>query len=120
MFAYNGLMSARVCIVTFTDPSGVVHSVEVAAESLYEAAALGVAEFRSTGLADAAAPAPATAMTVVVKVPSAEHRELSGELRKGGQNRSHSDTTISFRLMHELSRASAAESSGAVSRSRTG
>src|SRR5689334_18480686 len=81
MFAYNGLMSARVCIVTFTDPSGVVHSVEVAAESLYEAAALGVAEFRSTGLADAAAPAPATAMTVVVKVPSAEHRVTMQQLK---------------------------------------
>jgi hypothetical protein len=38
--------------VTLTDTSGIDHSVEVSAESLYEAAALGIVEFRKSGLAE--------------------------------------------------------------------
>jgi hypothetical protein len=80
LFAHNEVVPARVCIVSFTDTSGLVHSVEVAAGSLYEAAALAFAEFRSTGLADAVAPAPATTMTVAVKVPSTEHQVTMQQL----------------------------------------
>jgi hypothetical protein len=39
-------MPARFCTVTFTDPSGVRHTVEVQAESLSEAAALGLAAWK--------------------------------------------------------------------------
>ena len=38
--------NARTCAVSFNDSGGIRHSIEVAAESLYEAAALGVSEFR--------------------------------------------------------------------------
>ena len=34
------------CIVSFVDPDGLRHSVEVEAESLYEAAALAIRTFR--------------------------------------------------------------------------
>ena len=34
------------CVVSFLDTSGIRHAVEVEAESLYEAAALGVRAFR--------------------------------------------------------------------------
>lgn len=36
----------RSCVVSFTDNRGVQHSVEVTAETLFEAAALGVALLR--------------------------------------------------------------------------
>ncbi|MEO8661360.1 MAG: hypothetical protein ABI693_23010 [Bryobacteraceae bacterium] len=46
------------CEVSFTDASGVRHSVQITAESLYEAAVLGVNALRSNEfLGDALAPA---------------------------------------------------------------
>lgn len=61
-----------VCRVSFTDSSGIECSVEVAAESLYEAAALAVAEFRKQGLLQAAI-GPGTVLTVV-SYPAAPRR----------------------------------------------
>lgn len=52
------------CRVNFSDPSGIEYGIEVAAESLYEAAALAVAEFRKRGLLDAAL-GPGTRLTVL-------------------------------------------------------
>jgi hypothetical protein len=49
-------VALRTCTVTFTGPSGVRHSVEVTAESIYEAAALGVSALKNSGWADAVAP----------------------------------------------------------------
>jgi len=53
----------RVCRVSFTDCE-IEHSVEVSAESLYEAAALAIAEFRKGGLVDATI-GPATELRVL-------------------------------------------------------
>ena len=39
VFAYTGIVTCRVCIVSFMDPAGITHAVEVPASSLYEAAA---------------------------------------------------------------------------------
>ena len=39
-------MRARNCLVTITDVRGVRHTVEVVAESVYEAAVLGLAAFK--------------------------------------------------------------------------
>jgi hypothetical protein len=39
----------KLCKVSFTDPDGIVHSAQVQAESLYEAAALGIRAFRQHG-----------------------------------------------------------------------
>ena len=49
-------MALRTCTVSFTFASGVRHSVEVTAESIYEAAALGVSALKSDGWGDAIAP----------------------------------------------------------------
>lgn len=38
------------CLVSYLDSDGVRHSVEVEAETMYEAAALGVAKFRKHGI----------------------------------------------------------------------
>jgi hypothetical protein len=58
--------------VAFTDGAGVTHSVAVAASSMYEAAALGLAEFKRGGFAMAMA-GPATRLTVTVEAPSTSH-----------------------------------------------
>ena len=43
-------VALRTCTVSFTGPSGVRHSVEVTAESIYEAAALGVSALKNSWL----------------------------------------------------------------------
>jgi hypothetical protein len=52
-------------------PSGVRHSVEVIAESIYEAAALGVSALKNGGWADATAPAE---LEVQIREPATCHR----------------------------------------------
>jgi hypothetical protein len=72
-FAYTGLVpTVRTCVVSFTDSEGIRHAVEVAATSLYEAAALAINEFRRCGFT-ANAPGPATRLTVTVKTPATSH-----------------------------------------------
>jgi len=43
------------CTVSFSGPSGIRHSVDVTAESVYEAVALGLSALRKSGWADAVA-----------------------------------------------------------------
>jgi hypothetical protein len=52
------------CRVSFSDSSGIEYSVDLAATSLYEAAALAVAEFRKKGLLEAAL-GPGTLLSVL-------------------------------------------------------
>ena len=59
-------------MVSFTGQSGLRHSVEVTAESIYEAAALGVSALKNSGLADAIA--PGTELEVQVREPPTSHR----------------------------------------------
>jgi hypothetical protein len=65
-------VALRTCTVSFTGPSGVRHSVEVTAESIYEAAALGVSALKNSGWADAIA--PGTELEVQVREPAICHR----------------------------------------------
>ena len=46
----------RSCLVSFTGPTGIRHSVEVTADSLYEAAALGLSLLRKGDWTDPVAP----------------------------------------------------------------
>ena len=61
-------MAIRTCTVSFTRPSGVRLSVEVSAESIYEAAALGVSALKNSGCTDEVA--PATELEVQVREPA--------------------------------------------------
>ena len=54
-------------MVSFIDAGGIRHSVEVAVESLYEAAALAVREFRRHPWSDGMEPGAATRLAVNVK-----------------------------------------------------
>ena len=60
------------CRVSFTDPERIVHAVEVQADSLYEAVALAVAEFRLDSATNS--PAPVTEFIVSIHRPAVEHR----------------------------------------------
>jgi hypothetical protein len=65
-------VALRSCTVSFTGPTGVRHSVDVTAESVYEAAALGVSQLRQDGWV--AAIAPGTQLEVQVREVAATHR----------------------------------------------
>ena len=73
-------MALRTCTVSFTGPSGVRHSVEVAAESIYEAAALGVAALKNSRWTDAIA--PGTELEVQVREPATRHRVTVQQIRR--------------------------------------
>jgi hypothetical protein len=60
--------------------SGVRHSVEVTADSLYEAAALGLALLRKDGWTEAIA--PGTELEVQVRQPAARHTVTLAQLRR--------------------------------------
>jgi hypothetical protein len=95
--------NVRKCRVAFTNSEGVSHSVEVVASSLYEAAALAVAEFRRCGFADSA-PGSAARLTVFVEAPSTSHeltvRKPSTWLDGGGK--SPSEQALKVRLRELL------------------
>jgi hypothetical protein len=73
-------VALRTCAVSFTGPSGIRHSVEVTAESIYEAAALGVSALRTSGWADAIA--PGTELEIQVREPATSHRLTVGQIRR--------------------------------------
>src|SRR5580704_4806889 len=64
-------MSVRSCKVTIQDMDGVVHTVEVTAETLYEAVALGMAAIRTdewvTGIAQGLNPVKVRVTNVAVE-----------------------------------------------------
>jgi hypothetical protein len=60
---------SRICTVSFTDPDGLRHSVNVQAETLYEAVALAVRAFRE----HQCAPTPMTAFEVEARSPAVTH-----------------------------------------------
>ena len=73
-------MALRTCTVSFTGPSGLRHSVEVTAESIYEAAALGVSALKNSGWADAIA--LGTELEVQVREPATTHRLTVQQIRR--------------------------------------
>ncbi len=62
----------RTCRVSFQDPGGLVHSVEVTAASLFEAVALAVKAFRSAEWMESG-PGGAAVLEVAVLHPVAKH-----------------------------------------------
>jgi hypothetical protein len=79
------------------------HAVEVAASTLYEAAALAIGEFRRCGFT-ANAPGPATRLTVTVKTPATSHEvrlsKIEAWLESGG--RSPNEQVLKVRLRELL------------------
>src|SRR6202789_2851716 len=66
-------MAGSRCRVSFTDSEGVLHGVDVDAESLYEAVAVAVANLREDDVSPAS-PGPMTEFTVAVYKNPTEHK----------------------------------------------
>ena len=66
----------RLCRVSYQDSDGIRHSVEVTAETLYEAAVLGMTTLRAAGWMDA----PNLMIEVAVKAPETTHSIKSSVL----------------------------------------
>lgn len=94
------------CTVSFTDGTGITHTVEVSAASLFEAAALAVAEFRRCEFADAAL-GTATSLAITVHAPATTHTlrmsRLEAWLESGGKT--PSEQALKVRLREEMARA---------------
>jgi hypothetical protein len=73
----------RTCLlVTLTDSRGIRHSVEVTAESLFEAGVLAVSAFRKAGWVDEI-PGPASRLEIEVHEPAAKHTVTLRQLFAG-------------------------------------
>ena len=68
----------KTCTVSFRDSDGVQHSVEVGAETLYEAAVLALKSFRD----HECAPGPAARLAVEVKSPSVTHTVVAHKIEE--------------------------------------
>ena len=68
----SAAVALRTCTVSFSGPSGMRHSVDVTAESVYKAAPLGVSALRKSGWADAVA--LGTELEIQVREPPTSHR----------------------------------------------
>lgn len=80
---YDGVVgNARTCVVSFVDSTGIRHSVEVGAESLYEAAALAVREFRRHPWVDDVEPGTVTPLSIKVKTPATTHEVSIQQLQR--------------------------------------
>lgn len=65
------MAAERTCTVTFKDARGIKHSVEVTAESLFEAAVLGVKLLRAGDWNES--PGAATTLEIEVRYPGTKH-----------------------------------------------
>ena len=94
---------SRSCRVSFTDSEGVEHSVQVPAESLYEAAVEAMAAFRRSVLAEMPL-GSATRLTIRVKAPEEEHTITIGKVLAwlDGVTTSPSDKLKKNRLRERL------------------
>jgi hypothetical protein len=70
----------RRCSVTFTDHRGARHTVEVSAESLYEAAALGLRELQACEWVEAIG--PSARLQVEVRQATSRHEITPAQIRR--------------------------------------
>lgn len=73
-------MALRVCTVSFKSPTGVSHGVEVEAETLYEAAGMGLARLRKDGWIEGLG--PGTRLEIAVREPSTLHSLTVQQLQR--------------------------------------
>lgn len=73
-------MTGKTCRVSFTDLSGIRHSVEIQADSLYEAAVVGLKALKKAEWIDAVG--PATRLEIEVLEPAAVHILLVAQLMR--------------------------------------
>jgi len=91
----------RTCIVSFTDTRGITHSVQLTAGSLFEAAALGLRQLRSSDWNDP--PGQASVLEISVADPPMKHtvtvQQLSRWLNGASQSPRESMKKIELRKL---------------------
>jgi hypothetical protein len=80
-----GYMAGPRCRVSFTDAEGILHGIDVDAESLYEAVAIAVAQFREDDVSPSN-PGPMTEFTVAVYLNPTEHKIRLGQVLKWSEH----------------------------------
>ena len=95
-------VASRICTVSFKSPTGIVHAVDVEAESLYEAAALGLARLKQDGWVEGLG--PGTRLEIQVRHPSANHVVSVQQLKRwmNGLPGSPVETLKKAKLKHLL------------------
>jgi hypothetical protein len=73
-------MPLRICEVGFTAATGVSHSVRVEAESLYEAAAMGLARLKKDGWIEGLG--PGSRLQITVRDPGSHHTLTVQQLQR--------------------------------------
>jgi hypothetical protein len=71
----------RSCLVTLTDSRGIKHSVEVTADSLFEAGVLAVNALRQAGWVEEV-PGPASRLEIEVREPAVKHTVTLAQLER--------------------------------------
>jgi hypothetical protein len=74
------VVAMKACTVSCVGPSGVCHSVEVSAESLYEAAIVGFSLLKQDGWVDPIA--PGALLEIQVRHPATTHSVSLAQLRR--------------------------------------
>jgi hypothetical protein len=74
-------VTPRSCLVTVTDSRGIRHSVEVTAESLFEAGVLAVTAFRKAGWVEEP-PSVASRLEIEVHEPAVKHTVTLVQLQR--------------------------------------
>ena len=77
---YPLAVAVRTCFVSFKSATGVAHSVEVEAETLYEAAGLGLARLKKDGWVEGLG--PGTKLEIAVREPSTQYTLTVQQLQR--------------------------------------
>jgi hypothetical protein len=73
-------VAARLCAVSFTSATGISHSVTVEAETLFEAAGLGLARLKADGWVEGLG--PGTKLEIHVREPGTSHTVSVQQLQR--------------------------------------
>ena len=77
-------MPLRVCTVSFKSPTGITHGVDVEAETLYEAAGLGLARLKKDGWIEGLG--PGSRLEIQVREPATVHTLTVQQLNRWIEN----------------------------------
>lgn len=101
---YDLPVSLRVCVVGFKAPTGVSHAVEVEAESLMEAAGLGLARLKKDEWIEGLG--PNTRLEISVRSPGSQHTVTVQQIHRwiDTVNPSPSDTLKKAKVKKALGR----------------
>ena len=96
------IMALRICTVGFKAATGISHSVDVEAETLYEAAAMGLERLKKDGWIEGLG--PGSKLEIVARSPGSHHSLTVQQVQRwlNSVNASPADTLKKAKLKHLL------------------